>query len=55
MKSDIIEGFPYFTSKVVFGPKGVSKVLPLGKLSEYEEERLAKAKEQLKEEIASGL
>eukprot|EP00971_Amphidinium_carterae_P318280 6326593-Amphidinium_carterae.1 len=45
VKSDIVDGFSYFTSKVVFGPKGVMKSLPLGELSEYEAKRLAEAKE----------
>jgi len=53
--SDIVEGFPYFSSKVVFGEGGVSKVLPIGELNEYETKRLEEAKEQLKKEVQSGL
>merc|ERR1719299_89937 len=34
--SDVEEGFPYFCSKVVFGEKGVTKVIPVGELNEYE-------------------
>lgn len=44
-----------FTSKVVFGEKGVAKVLPLGELSAYETKRLEEVKEQLKGEIETGL
>merc|ERR1712113_1100895 len=39
VKSDV-EDLPYFTSKVVFGESGVSKVLPLGELNEYEKKRM---------------
>merc|ERR1712048_1127386 len=31
--SDVVEGMPYFSSKVVFGEGGVQKVLPLGELN----------------------
>jgi len=54
VKSDITE-LPYFASKVVFGEKGVMKVLPLGEMNDYETTRLAAVKEQLKGEIESGL
>merc|ERR1711871_154186 len=53
--STIEEGFPYFTSKVVFGEKGVTKVLPLGELNDYEKKRLEEAKAQLKTETDTGL
>ena len=52
--SDLTD-LPYFTSKVVFGEKGVAKVLPLGELNAYETKRLEEVKEQLKGEIQSGL
>jgi len=55
VKSDLYEGCPYFTSKVVFGEKGVAKVLPLGDLSEHETKRLEEVKTQLKAEIDTGL
>jgi len=53
-KSDITE-LPYFTSKVLFGKKGVEKIYPIGKLNAYETKRLEEAKTQLKSEIESGL
>jgi len=54
VKSDITD-LPYFTSKVVFGDKGVAKVLPLGDLNEHETTRLEEVKTQLKTEIDTGL
>jgi len=53
--SDVEEGFPYFCSKVVFGEKGVTKVIPVGELNEYEKGRMEEAKAQLKTEIDTGL
>jgi len=55
VKSDLYEDLPYFASKVVFGEKGIMKVLPLGEMNEYETTRLAAVKEQLKGEIESGM
>merc|ERR1712151_879646 len=54
VKSDVTE-LPYFTSKVRFGKKGVERVLPIGKLNEYEQKRLDEAKAQLRTEIETGL
>merc|ERR1711972_174287 len=54
VKSDV-EDLPYFTSKVVFGESGVSKVLPIGELNEHEKKRLEEAKAQLKTEIETGM
>jgi malate dehydrogenase len=53
--SNLVEGLPYFTSKVKFGKNGVEEVLPLGKLNDYEKTRLEEAKAALKTEIESGL
>merc|ERR1711972_81895 len=53
-KSEITD-LPYFTQKVVFGEGGITKVLPLGELNEYETKRLDEAKTQLKTEIDTGL
>lgn len=54
VKSDITD-LPYLASKVVFGVKGVTKVLGLGELSEYETKRLEEVKTALKGEIETGL
>merc|ERR1712048_1262305 len=53
--SDVVEGMPYFSSKVTFGEDGVSKVWPIGELNEHETKSLEEAKEQLKKEIESGV
>merc|ERR1712176_1491996 len=54
VKSDVSD-LPYFTSKVVFGEGGVSKVFPLGELNEHETKRLEEVKIQLKTEIETGM
>lgn len=48
-------GLPYFSSKVTFGKTGVSKVHPLGELSNYETTRLEEVVKQLREEVAKGI
>jgi malate dehydrogenase len=53
--SDGVSSLPYFTTKVTFGPKGIEKVHPIGKLNEYEQKRLNEAELQLKGEIDTGL
>jgi len=50
-----ISELPYFTTKVTFGPKGIEKVHPIGKLNEYEQKRLKEAETQLLAEIDTGL
>merc|ERR1719356_418926 len=54
VKSDISD-LPYFTSKVIFGADGVSKVLPVGELNEHETKRMEEVKAQLKSEIETGM
>lgn len=53
--SNIMEGVPYFTSKVTFGVSGVEAVQDIGALNEYEEKRLREACDALVGEIQSGL
>jgi malate dehydrogenase len=53
--STVEEGFAYFTSKVVFGQKGVEKVLPVGTLNDYEKGRMEECKAALKAEIETGV
>merc|ERR1712107_66526 len=53
--STVEEGFAYFTSKVVFGQKGVEKVLPVGTLNDYEKGRMEECKTALKAEIETGV
>mmetsp|Transcript_79824 Transcript_79824/g.258572 ORF Transcript_79824/g.258572 Transcript_79824/m.258572 type:complete len:233 (-) Transcript_79824:112-810(-) len=50
-----VTDLPYFAQKVTFGEGGVTKVLPLGELNEYESKRLEALKVTLKGEIETGL
>merc|ERR1712019_273102 len=54
VKSDVSD-LPYFTSKVIFGASGVSKILPVGEMNEYETKRMEEVKTQLKSEIETGM
>ncbi|CAJ1379219.1 unnamed protein product [Effrenium voratum] len=54
VKSDVTD-LPYFASQVLFGKGGVSRVLPIGQLNDYEKRRLNEATVQLKTEINTGL
>merc|ERR1719359_1082267 len=42
--SDGASDLPYFTTKVTFGPKGIEKVHPIGKLNEYEQKRSSRVR-----------
>lgn len=55
VESTVVEGLPYFASKVTFGKNGIETVHPLGELSDYEKGRLEALKPTLKEEIDAGL
>jgi malate dehydrogenase len=55
VQSSAVPELPYFSSKVVFGPKGVQEVLPIGEINEHEKARLAELIPILKEEIDDGL
>eukprot|EP00928_Gymnodinium_smaydae_P099849 TRINITY_DN9644_c0_g1_i3.p1 TRINITY_DN9644_c0_g1~~TRINITY_DN9644_c0_g1_i3.p1 ORF type:complete len:221 (-),score=71.15 TRINITY_DN9644_c0_g1_i3:200-772(-) len=55
VKSEVMEGLPFFTSKVVFGDKGVMKSLPVGEMNEHETKRMEECKAALKTEIETGL
>jgi len=55
IKSNACEGLTYFASKVTFGPSGVEKVHPIGKLAKDEQLRLDEAKGLLAEDIKDGL
>merc|ERR1740138_1695013 len=50
-----VTDIPYFAQKVILGPTGIEKVLPLGELNEHETKRLEEVKTQLKGEVESGL
>jgi len=55
VESTVMEGCPYFASKVTFGKEGVQKVHPVGPMSGHETARMTKMVEQLKGEIQDGL
>jgi malate dehydrogenase len=55
VESSVVEGLPYFASKVTFGKNGVEKVHPIGNLSAHEQTRLKEMTPTLKEEIDAGL
>merc|ERR1712178_668839 len=55
VESSVVEGLPYFASKVTFGKNGVEKIHPIGKLSPHEQTRLEELTPTLKEEIDAGL
>jgi malate/lactate dehydrogenase len=44
----------FFAAPCEFGPEGVTRVVELGKLTEYEVKRLEQAKAKLKGDIAAG-
>jgi malate dehydrogenase len=48
-------GLDYFATKVEIGPNGIMAVLPLGKLTAYEEKRINEGKNKLKSDIKVGI
>ena len=57
VKSDLYasEGVEFFASNVELGPDGIKKILPLGKLSDYEQELIKAALPELKKNIEKGI
>ncbi|KAI7836927.1 hypothetical protein COHA_009259 [Chlorella ohadii] len=55
VESDVHPDFQYFASKVVLGRNGVESFLPLGPLSEFEQEGLVKMKDLLQKNIQTGV
>ncbi|CAJ1389242.1 unnamed protein product [Effrenium voratum] len=55
LKTDAYPGVDYFSTKVVFGPKGVEEVLPPGAVSPKEKAHLDLAVKTLQEDIKEGL
>ncbi|CAD7962423.1 unnamed protein product [Amoebophrya sp. A25] len=54
-KSSVVDGLPYFASKVTFGKGGVEEVQSIGDLNDHEKTRLAELTPVLMEEIQAGL
>jgi malate dehydrogenase len=52
--SDVTD-LPYFATKVRLGPSGAEEVMPIGDITEYESEWLAKLKVELKGSIEKGI
>jgi malate dehydrogenase len=52
--SDVTD-LPYFATKVRLGPSGAEEVMPIGDITEYESEWLAKLKVELKGSIDKGI
>ena len=50
-----ITDLPFFASKVRIGVNGIEEYLPIGKLTEYEQESLQKLKAELTASINKGL
>lgn len=55
VESEVVEGLPYFSSKVRLGPNGVEEFLPLGPLSDYEKKGLETMRELLTKNIKAGV
>jgi len=55
VESTVVEGLPYFASKVTFGKGGVETVHGTGELSDYEKKRLGELTPTLLDEINAGL
>lgn len=49
------QGVDFFASKVELGPNGAEKILPVGKVNEYEEKLLEAALADLKKNIKKGV
>ena len=55
VESNVVEGLPYFSSRVRLGPNGVEEFLPLGTLTPFEQKGLEVMKELLTKNIKAGV
>ena len=55
VESEMIEGLPYFSSRVRLGPNGVEEFMPMGTLSAFEQQGLEAMKELLTKNIKAGV
>jgi hypothetical protein len=51
----LVPDVPYFASKVLLGPEGVAKVMPIGDMSAFEKEGYEKMLPELKAQISKGI
>mmetsp|Transcript_15327 Transcript_15327/g.22943 ORF Transcript_15327/g.22943 Transcript_15327/m.22943 type:complete len:338 (+) Transcript_15327:984-1997(+) len=55
VESDVVDGVPFFSSRVQLGPNGAEKIHPLGDLTAFEQDGLKEAVPQLQAQIAKGV
>lgn len=55
VQSDVVPGVPFFSSKVLLGPNGVAKILPVGEMDAFEKAAFDAMLPQLKAEIQKGV
>jgi len=55
VESNLVPGFPYFSSRVRLGPNGVEEYLPLGELSAFEKDGLELMRGLLIKNIEAGV
>ena len=55
VESSVVEGLPFFASKVKLGPQGAEEVFPPGDLTPFEEEALEALKPELLKSIEKGV
>jgi len=55
VESSLVPGFPFFSSRVRLGPNGVEEFLPLGTLSDFEQEGMEAMKDLLTKNINAGV
>lgn len=55
VESDLIPGVPFFATKVLLGPDGIAKVMPIGPMNDYEKACLEAMMPELKGSIQKGL
>lgn len=53
--SDVVPGVPYFATKILLGPQGVSKIMPVGEMDAFEKAAFDSMLPQLKSEIQKGI
>eukprot|EP00879_Flechtneria_rotunda_P001436 GHRR01001589.1.p1 GENE.GHRR01001589.1~~GHRR01001589.1.p1 ORF type:complete len:342 (+),score=120.58 GHRR01001589.1:149-1174(+) len=55
VESTVVEGVPYFATKVKLGTEGVETIQPVGRISSYEEEVMSQMKPELLASIEKGV
>nr|CCC93459.1 unnamed protein product [Trypanosoma congolense IL3000] len=55
VESSVVKETPFFSSRVELGVEGVERLLPLGDLTPYEEELVAKAAPLIADDVTAGL